>query len=153
MAHKKTILDKFYLSSGSSESSDCRSPRFDGRNWLIPETSSSHPEKSSEEDQEGQANPPPGINSSINQQNPQQSTSGVNVNIPNKTQWKEDDGNDSSSKWKNFPTDTSPGSGVESKKNSGSSGMTVPFLGTSVHPITASSSSEYNNLNPDTPQF
>ena len=38
MAHKKAILEKF---QEDSESSECRSPRHDGRNWYIPATSSS----------------------------------------------------------------------------------------------------------------
>ena len=40
MAHKKILLTK-YLSG--NESSDCRSPRHDGKNWFIPETSLSGP--------------------------------------------------------------------------------------------------------------
>ena len=40
MAHKKNLLTK-YLSG--TESSDCRSPRHDGKNWFIPETSLSGP--------------------------------------------------------------------------------------------------------------
>ena len=38
MAHKKAILEKF---QEDSESSDCRSPRHDGKTWYIPATSSS----------------------------------------------------------------------------------------------------------------
>ena len=37
MAHKKSLLGKYFLES------DCRSPRHDGHNWLIPETSLSDP--------------------------------------------------------------------------------------------------------------
>ena len=37
MAHKKSLLGKYFSES------DCRSPRHDGHNWLIPETSLSEP--------------------------------------------------------------------------------------------------------------
>ena len=37
MAHKKSLLGKYFSES------DCRSPRHDGHNWLIPETSLSGP--------------------------------------------------------------------------------------------------------------
>ena len=37
MAHKKSLLGKYFSES------DCRSPRHDGHNWLIPETSLSDP--------------------------------------------------------------------------------------------------------------
>ena len=37
MAHKKSLLCKYFSES------DCRSPRHDGHNWLIPETSLSEP--------------------------------------------------------------------------------------------------------------
>ena len=37
MAHKKSLLGKYFSES------DCRSPRHDGHNWLIPETSFSEP--------------------------------------------------------------------------------------------------------------
>ena len=44
MAHKKSLLYKYFSDS------DCRSPRHDGHNWLIPETSLS---ESSGEDRSG----------------------------------------------------------------------------------------------------
>ena len=37
MAHKKSLLGKYFSES------DCRSPRHDGHNWLMPETSLSDP--------------------------------------------------------------------------------------------------------------
>ena len=37
IAHKKSLLGKYFSES------DCRSPRHDGHNWLIPETSLSDP--------------------------------------------------------------------------------------------------------------
>ena len=37
MAYKKSLLGKYFSES------DCRSPRHDGHNWLIPETSLSDP--------------------------------------------------------------------------------------------------------------
>ena len=144
MAHKKALLDKFYLSTGSSDSSDCRSPVFDGRNWLIPETSSSQAANTSEEDPDVQGNNHPGMISSNNQRNPPPSTSGTQIQPAN---FQEVEGSDSN--WKNFQTDTSPPS---TTKTSGSSGVTVPFLGTSAHPITPSSSSDAINTNEVVPQ-
>ena len=47
MAHKKSLLTK-YLSG--NESSDCRSPRHDGKNWFIPETSLSGPSEAENRD-------------------------------------------------------------------------------------------------------
>ena len=40
MAHTKSLLGKYFSES------DCRSPRHDGHNWLIPETSLSEVMKS-----------------------------------------------------------------------------------------------------------
>ena len=67
MAHKKSLLTK-YLSG--TESSDCRSPRHDGKNWFIPETSQSGP---SEPENRNTLNVNPGTS---NQQEEEKSTSG-----------------------------------------------------------------------------
>ena len=66
MAHKKSLLTK-YLSG--TESSDCRSPRHDGKNWFIPETSLSGP---SEPENRNTLNVNPGTS---NQQEEEKSTS------------------------------------------------------------------------------
>ena len=68
MAHKKNLLTK-YLSG--TESSDCRSPTHDGKNWFIPETSLSGP---SEPENRNTLNVNPGTS---NQQEEEKSTSGV----------------------------------------------------------------------------
>ena len=67
MAHKKSLLTK-YLSG--TESSDCRSPRHDGKNWFIPETS---PSCASEPENRNTLNVNPGTS---NQQEEEKSTSG-----------------------------------------------------------------------------
>ena len=153
IAHKKAILDKFILasSSASSDSSgDCRSPIHNGSRWLIPETSLSdegNKKKEKEEDPDKKnAQDKPSTSSAgiqpqlvlaqnqdeeekVHQEKKQQST----------VEFTED--TNSSENCKLFPTDTSPVSTSQSKKDSSSSGVTVPFLGTEAHPITASSSS------------
>ena len=67
MAHKKSLLTK-YLSG--TETSDCRSPRHNGNNWFIPETSLSGP---SEPENRNTLNVNPGTS---NQQEEEKSTSG-----------------------------------------------------------------------------
>ena len=161
MAHKKAILDKFILASSSTSSdssSDCRSPVHNGSRWLIPEISlSDEGNKKKEQDEDPDQNIP--------QDKP--STSSTGIQAPSSTgiqpqlslarnrneeeqvvQEKKSKGSiefnqetNSSSEWKNFPTDTSPVSTSQSKKDTNSSGLTVPFLGTEAHPITADSSS------------
>ena len=124
MAHKKSLLTK-YLSG--TESSDCRSPRHDGKNWFIPETSLSGP---SEPENRNTLNVNPGTS---NQQEKEKSTSGgekfpddnlddISVTVPDTTP----------SSGEKFPED-------KSGTKSASEG-TIPYLGTEVHPIEAFSS-------------
>ena len=124
MAHKKNLLSK-YLSG--TESSDCRSPRHDGKNWFIPETSLSGP---SEPENRNTLNVNPGTS---NQEQEEKSTSGGE-------KFPEDNQDDSSggipdatpSSGEKFPEDNS---GTESTSEG-----TIPYLGTEVHPIEALSS-------------
>ena len=124
MAHKKSLLTK-YLSG--TESSDCRSPRHDGKNWFIPETSLSGP---SEPENRNTLNVNPGTS---NQQEEEKSTSGgekfpednlddISVTVPDTTP----------SSGEKFPEDKS---GTKSTSEG-----TIPYLGTEVHPIEAFSS-------------
>ena len=119
MAHKKSLLTK-YLSG--TESSDCRSPRHDGKNWFIPETSLSGP---SEPENRNTLNVNPGTS---NQQEEEKSTSGgekfpednldhISVKVPDTTP----------SSGEKFPEDKS---GTKSTSEG-----TIPYLGTEVHPI------------------
>ena len=109
MAHKKVILEKFI---NDTSSSDCRSPIHNGMTWLIPETSaSSENEKNSQgDDQEQMSKYHPG--------NPRNSSSSSRGNSPN----------DNSP----LTSHQSPNQGIIN-----SSGSTLAFPGTSVHPITA----------------
>ena len=110
-----------------TESSDCRSPRHDGKNWFIPETSLSGP---SEPENRNTLNVNPGTS---NQQEEEKSTSGgekfpednlddISVTVPDTTP----------SSGEKFPEDKS---GTKS-----TSETTIPYLGTEVHPIEAFSS-------------
>ena len=124
MVHKKSLLTK-YLSG--TESSDCRSPRHDGKNWFIPETSLSGP---SEPENRNTLNVNPGTS---NQKEEEKSTSGdekfpednlddISVTVPDTTP----------SSGEKFPEDKS---GTKSTSEG-----TIPYLGTEVHPIEAFSS-------------
>ena len=127
MAHKKSLLTK-YLSG--TESSDCRSPRHDGKNWFIPETSLSGP---SEPENRNTLNVNPVNPGTSNQQQEEKSTSGGE-------KFPEDNQDDSSggipdatpSPGEKFPEDNS---GTQSTSEG-----TIPYLGTEVHPIEALSS-------------
>ena len=124
MAHKKSFLTK-YLSG--TESSDCRSPRHDGKNWFIPETSLSGP---SEPENRNTLNVNPGTS---NQQEEEKSTSGGE-------KFPEDNLDDISVRG----PDTTPFSGEKFPEDkSGTKSIsegTIPYLGTEVHPIEAFSS-------------
>ena len=128
MAHKKALLDKF-KSEVSSDTSDCRSPRFDGTNWFIPETSFS--ENSQSKSGEDPDNRPTTSNyqkpSQVNRQKSEIGVDDISPTSPRKNTTED------TSEWKNFYTGNS-------KLTSSGSVSTVPFLGTSAHPITASSS-------------
>ena len=124
MAHKKSLLTK-YLSG--TESSDCRSPIHDGKNWFIPETSLSGP---SEPENRNTLNVNPGTS---NQQEEEKATSrgekfpednldDISVTVPDTTP----------SSGEKFPEDKS---GTKSISEG-----TIPYLGTEVHPIEAFSS-------------
>ena len=128
MAHKKSLLDKF-KSEVSSDTSDCRSARYDGTRWFIPETSLS------EDSQSTSGEDPENRPTTSNVQKPlevnsRKSTSGIDDISPNIPT---DNARENTSKWKNFHTDNS-------KLTSSGSVSTVPFFGTFAHPITASSS-------------
>ena len=128
MAHKKALLDKF-KSEVSSDTSDYRSPRFDGTNWFIPETSLS--ENSQSKYGEDPENRPTTLNfQKPSEVNSQESEIGVDDISPTSPR---EDTTEHISEWKNVHTDNS-------KLTSSGSVSTVPFLGTSAHPITASSS-------------
>ena len=110
-----------------TESSDCRSPRHDGKKWFIPETSLSGP---SEPENRNTLNVNPGTS---NQQEEEKSTSGgekfpednlddISVTVPDTTP----------SPGEKFPEDKS---GTKSTSEG-----TIPYLGTEVHPIEAFSS-------------
>lgn len=139
MAHKKSILEKFI---NESDSSDCRSPVHNGRTWLIPETSASEVENNTqEEDPQQISNITPSQDMSTKHNIMSNSPIG---DIPSANQPGEDPGNtgnSSTSTRGNFPTDNSPLTSNQSENQEirNSSGSTVPFLGTSAHPITASS--------------
>ena len=161
MAHKKAILDKFILASSatsSGSSSDCRSPVHDGSRWLIQETSTSDEgnHKKQEEEDPDQTIPqhPPSTFSRNSQASsstgiPPQDSLTANQNEEEEVVYEKkskptsqlNQETNSSSDWRNFKTDNSPISTDLSKKNTSSSGLTVPFLGTQAHPITADSSS------------
>ena len=125
---QKSLLDKF-KSEVSSDTSDCRSPRYDGTSWFIPDTSlSENSQSKSGEDPEktpttSKVQKPLEVNS-------RKSTSGIDDMSPNIPT---DNATESTRKWKNFYTDNS-------KLTSSGSVSTVPFFGTFAHPITASSS-------------
>ena len=153
MAHKKAILDKFILASSSTSSDssgDCRSPIHNGSRWLIPETSLSdegNKKKQQEEDPDNKNTQHKASTSSAGIQ-PQllfPQNQDEEKKLPQEKQQQRTveftEDTNSSEKWKLFHTDTSPVSTSQSKKNSSSSSVTVPFLGTEAHPITASSSS------------
>ena len=127
MAHKKNLLTK-YLSG--TESSDCRSPRHDGKNWFIPETSLSGP---SEPENLNTQNVNPVNHGTSNKQQEKKSTSGGEKSP--------EDNHDHSSG--GIP-DTTPSSGEKfPEDNSGTESTsegTIPYLGTEVHPIEALSS-------------
>ena len=143
MAHKKTILNKFQV---ESDSSDYRSPRHDCQNWYISETSFSEDIKNtntSEEDPDVYSNhstSSQGNSKQITSQNECKISSRIPIQPPKKRDVYPE--TNSSGSWKYFNTDDSPISGLESKKNSSSSCATVPFLGTTIYPITATSSSQ-----------
>ena len=126
MAHKKSLLTK-YLSG--NESSDCRSPRHDGKNWFIPETSLSGP---SEPENRNTLNVNT-VNPGTSNQQEEKSTSGGE-------KFPEDNQDHSSG---GIP-DTTPSSGEKfPEDNSGTESTsegTIPYLGTDVHPIEAFSS-------------
>ena len=118
MAHKKSLLTK-YLSG--TESSDCRSPTHDGKNWFIPETSLSGP---CEPENRNTLNVNPGTS---NQQEEEKSTSrggkfpednldDISVTVPDTRP----------SSGEKFPEDKS---GTKSTSQG-----TIPYLGTEVHP-------------------
>ena len=124
ITHKKSLLTK-YLSS--TESSDCRSPRHDGKNWFIPETSLSGP---SEPENRNTLNVNPGTS---NQQEEEKSRSrgekflednldDISVTVPDTTP----------SSGEKFPEDKS---GTKSTSEG-----TIPYLGTEVDPIQSFSS-------------
>ena len=121
MAHKKSLLTK-YLSG--NESSDCRSPRHDGTNWFIPETSLSGPLEPENR------NPAAVITtSSTSNRNEESRSTSRGENIP------EDDQQDQSNR-----ADTTPSTGEKfpedtSKCSKSTSDATTPYLGTEVHPI------------------
>ncbi|MCG8622005.1 MAG: hypothetical protein MJE68_08435 [Proteobacteria bacterium] len=118
MAHKKLFLGKFLgESSSSSDSRSSRSLIHDGTNWYIPETTTTTSENEMVED--------PG-------NRPIQSGAG---NRPIQSGAEEE----SKGSGKNFYTDNSSISPPTSKSEA--SDKTVPFLGTSAHPITATGSS------------
>ena len=128
MAHKKTLLDKF-KAEVSSDTSDCRSPRYDGTSWFIPETSLS--ENSQSKSWEDPENRPTTSNvQKPLEVNSRKSTSGIDDISPNVPT---DNATENTSKWKNFYTDNS-------NLTSSGSVSTVPFFGTFAHPITVSSS-------------
>ena len=131
MAHKKTLLDKF-KSEVSSDTSDCRSPRYDGTSWFIPDTSLS--ENSQSKSGEDPENRPTTSNvQKPLEVNSRKSTSGIDdisSNIPT------DNATENTSKWNNFYTDNS-------KLTSSGLVSTVPFFGTFAHPITSSQSSQF----------
>ena len=154
MAHKKALLGKFYLASSSTtssdSSSDCRSPIHDGSRWFIPETSMSdegkkNTQKEEDPDTYNRENQPSTSAAGIQphfdlQQNQHQQTSEVKERKTEIVLGSNQETN-SSSNWKVFPTDNSLVSTSLSNKDTTSSGLTVPFLGTEAHPITASSTS------------
>ena len=127
MAHKKSLLTK-YLSG--NESSDCRSPRHDGKNWFIPETSLSGP---SEPENTNTLNVNPVNPGTSNQQQEEKSTSG-GEKFPEDNQDHSSGGipHTTPSSGEKFPEDNS---GTESTSKG-----TIPYLGTDVHPIEAFSS-------------
>ena len=145
MAYKKSILEKF---QDDSESSDCRSPRHDWRNWYIPATSSSD---ENPKNQTSEEDPGVEVTHSTSRQGGQGISPSSNIQSttlriahlapPKKRFWGNFPSTDSSSSWRNFKTDDSPVSTSNSTNNSKSSTATVPFLGTAAHPITASSTS------------
>ena len=125
MAHKKSLLTVKYLSG--TESSDCRSPRHDGKNWFIQETSLSGP---SEPENRNTLNVNPGTS---NQQEEEKSRCGgekflednlddISVTVP----------------------DTTPSSGEKFPEHKSwtksTSEGTIPYLGTEVDPIQSFSS-------------
>ena len=116
MAHKKTLLDKF-KSEVSSDTSDCRSPRYDGTRWFIPETSLS------ENSQSTSGEDPENTPTTSNVQKPlevnsRKSTSGIDDISPNIPT---DNARENTSKWNNFHTDNS-------KLTSSGSVQLFPFL-------------------------
>ena len=124
MAHKKSLLTK-YLSG--NESSDCRSPRHDGKNWFIPETSLSGPSEPENRD--------PGTvttNSSTSNRNQVSRPSSAGDNITQNQQQDPSNRAQTStsgpSSGEKFPEDTS-------KVSKSTSDATIPYLGTEVHPI------------------
>lgn len=128
MAHKKNLLSK-YLSG--TESSDCRSPRHDGKNWFIPETSLSGP---SEPENRNTLNVNPVNPGTSNQQQEEKSTSG-GEKFPEDNQDESSGGGSpdtTPSSGENFPEDNS----VTESTSEG----TIPYLGTDAHPIEAFSS-------------
>ena len=114
MAHKKTLLNKFQL---ESDSSDCRSPRHDGQNLYIPETSFSEDiknTKTSEEDPDVYVNPSTssqGNSKQITSQNECKTSSTIPIQPPKKRDVHPE--TNSSGSWKYFNTDDSPISGLE----------------------------------------
>ena len=127
MAHKKNLLSK-YLSG--TESSDCRSPRHDGKNWFIPETSLSG---LSEPENRNTQNVNPVNPGTSNQQQEEKTTSG-GEKFPEDKQGDTSGGNPNTtpSSAEKFPEDNS---GTQSTFEG-----TIPYLGTEVHPIEALSS-------------
>ena len=127
MAHKKLFLGKFLgESSSSSDSRSSRSLIHDGTNWYIPETTTTTSENEMVED------PGDKPNQSGSGNRPIQSGA---CNIPIESGAEEE----SKGSGKNFYTDNSSISPPTSKSEA--SDKTVPFLGTSAHPITATGSS------------
>ena len=150
MAHKKSLLTKYL--SGNESNSDCRSPRYDGRAWFIPETSLSAP---SDPESRNAIPVNPGTCS-----NGHQNLNQVDTNVPKPSHRKEET---TTSDGDNFPEDkefsskeenhsvernqSTPSSGenfpeensISTQKKSTSDG-TIPYLGTQAHPIEPSSS-------------
>ena len=144
MAHKKAILEKFI---NDSSPSDWRSPIHNRMTWLIPETSaSSENENNSQEEDPGQmsnypAPPTRSTNDNITSNPPAGDSRNAEQPVNKPGEDPENPRNSSSSSRGNFPTDISPLTSHQSPNQGiiNSSGSTLAFLGTSAHPITASS--------------
>ena len=150
MAHKKSLLTKYL--SGNESNSDYRSPRHDGRAWLIPETSLSGP---SEPENRNAIPVNQGTSSNGHQTfnqldtnlqkgsgKKQETTTSEGDNLPEDKQVSSSEENQfvemnksTPSSGEKFPEDNS----ISTHKKSTSDG-TIPYLGTEAHPIKPSSS-------------